>query len=488
MMKKKIISIIVLAIFLIAAFIYLNRVFASEHHYVNTTEDFKNLAKKTNIDVIFYGSSHSYTAFNPLIIDSICKTISYNLGSDALKIELTDLVLNESLKYTKPKLIILEVYPPSLLPVGGDQDKGYQLRAMDFVSNFSFLKLKKTVEIYNPNEYLGVYFPLIRNHSKWNEFNYFNLNKRKDLDYKKNFFFNGFLGSLNTMNEKDQQTFANFKTHPIKNETSNSWLKEEAKEKIKDFVNMAKKSGAEVLIISSPDPRARVFFNYYFYEEMNDFATSMNVKFLNLNDYYNEMQLDIKDFKDNSHLNTYGSIKATKFLSDYLNNNYNLPNRSSEPVWKDEIYKYEDFKYDFFEFEKKSFYTRIDKELLKNIFVKSVSVTRNNKRELLFNITFDMNKTNFKILDNYKLAIHIYPFVNDKSSLSEASKLKNSSYDQFNVNIENEDGSNNIYLGTKIKRIEKIELFLFRKSGYNGVLGERIIIKNMSFKKVTDGK
>src|SRR5690606_36655726 len=107
MMKKRIIYIIILLFFLTAAFIYLNRIFASAHYYVNAIEDFKELANETNIDVIVYGSSHAYTAFNPLIINDISKTISFNLGADALKIGLTDLVLNESLKYTKPKLVIL---------------------------------------------------------------------------------------------------------------------------------------------------------------------------------------------------------------------------------------------------------------------------------------------------------------------------------------------------------------------------------------------
>lgn len=482
MMKKRVISIVVLLAFLTAGFIYLNKVFASDHHYVNTTEDFKTLSKKVNIDVIIYGSSHAYTAYNPLIINDICKTISYNLGSDGLKISLTDLVLNESLKYTRPKLIVLEVYPPSLQPVTGDADKGYHLRAMDFASNFSLLKFKKTINIYDLNEYLGVYFPLIRNHSNWNTFDYFNLNKRKMLDFEKNFFYGGFLGSLNIMNETDKKILADFKSKPKILEASNPWLKEDSKKYIKDFVELAKESGAKVLIISSPDPRARVQFNYYFYQEIKDLSTSLDVSFLNLNDYYEEMKIELDDFKDNSHLNTSGSIKATKFLAEYIKENYKLADRSSEMIWKEESQKYDAFKEEYSEIEKKYFLSEINKNLSKDLFINSLTIKRVNKSELLFNIALDTNKTVFKNLDQYRMGVHLYAEDDDLKSLNEASKLKKAKYDQANIVLSTQKGSLNLKLETKVKHIKKIEIFLFNAAGYDGIIGDRVVIDNVIFK------
>ncbi len=483
-MKKRIISIVVLVGFLITGFIYLNKIFASNHHYVNTTEDFKKLAKKTNIDVILYGSSHAYTAYNPLIINDICKTISYNLGSDGLKISLTDLVLKESLKYTNPKLIILEVYPPSLLKVEGEVDKGYHLRAMDFVSNFSFLKLKKTIEIYDPNEYLGVYFPLIRNHDKWNSFNYFSFNKRKYLDFEKNFFYGGFLGSLNVMNDEDKKKYANFKAPPLTNDPSNKWVKEDAKNHIKEFVSIAKKNGSEVLIISSPDPRARPAFNYSFYQEIKDFSSTMNVPFLNLNDFYEEMNLTLDDFKDNSHLNTYGSIKATKFLANYLKSNYVLPNRTSEKIWKDEMVNYDIIKNEFYDIKIKSYSTVLNKNLSPDVVLNKLSIIRKNNRELLFNINFDSINTDVKNLDKYRLAVHIYSHDDSLALLNKSSKLKNAKYDQTNTILESGKAFTSFNIQTKIVNIKKVELFLFNKKGYDGIIGNKIMIDDISFKNL----
>ncbi|MFK5982773.1 MAG: hypothetical protein QM499_07660, partial [Flavobacteriaceae bacterium] len=66
-MKQRIFSILGFLILFVGMFIYLNKLFTSSNHYNNTFEDFTELANKTNIDLIFYGSSHSYTAYNPLI-------------------------------------------------------------------------------------------------------------------------------------------------------------------------------------------------------------------------------------------------------------------------------------------------------------------------------------------------------------------------------------------------------------------------------------
>src|SRR5690606_553524 len=139
---------------------------------VNTTEDFKELAKKTNIDIVFFGSSHIYTAFNPLVINKNCDLISYNLASDALLLPITDLVLNESLKYTKPKLIVLEIYSAGFANPITKSQKGHQLRALDFVSNFSIEKIYRVGKLYENNEFLGAFSPLIRNHNEWNNVNY----------------------------------------------------------------------------------------------------------------------------------------------------------------------------------------------------------------------------------------------------------------------------------------------------------------------------
>ncbi|WP_443634538.1 hypothetical protein ABXT64_05370 [Candidatus Marifrigoribacter sp. Uisw_064] len=480
MKRKTTVSILSFLVLFSLVFIYLNEVFKSEHHYINTSEDFTVLAEKTNIDVIFYGSSHSYTAFNPLIVDDICKTVSYNLGSDALKVELTDLVLVESLKKTKPKLVILEVYPPTLRPVKGKEDKAFHLRAMDVVPNVSLLKAEKTLKIYEPKEYLGVMFPLIRNHSKWKTNKFFNLSRRKKLDSTKNYFYGGFIGAINVMSLEEQEKYKDFNKEPLNNDPNRSWLTDLAKEDIKRFVDLAKNTGAEVLIVSSPDPRARVSFNYYIFSELETLCHSLDISFLNLNDYLNEMNLNVIDFKDNSHLNTYGSTKATMFLANYIKEHYSLKDRSTDDVWKFSQKKHAEFKNMYSFFKPVSFKRELNETVLKFITIKELEILSYQKEKLNFRVKLDSSFIGSGEENKYRLAIHIYPKDDHKEMLSDRNKSIKRNYDLDDFVL---DGKNNFSLeiNTKIKNIKKIELFLFDKDGYKGVIGERVKIKDIFF-------
>lgn len=318
-MKKKILSIAVFVVLFFGTFYYLNKAFSSEHHYVNTIEDFKKLSKETNIDLVFYGSSHSYTAYNPAVFNKICNTVSYNLGSDGLRMCFTDLILEESLKFTKPKLIVLEVYDASLTLPKTDKAKGYQLRALDVIPNYSIAKWKKISEVYGEDDYLSIAFPLIRNHDKWNEVNYINVSRRQELDSSKQLFYNGFIGSKKTIKEVGK--FKDFKIQRIIKDTTKSQLGRVAKKSIQEFLYKAKANGSKVLVISSPDLRVPFKKNNYFFSELEALLEKNDTPFLNLNDHYQEMDLEVKDFRDPGHLNINGANKASVFLANYIKEN-----------------------------------------------------------------------------------------------------------------------------------------------------------------------
>lgn len=480
MMKNKIISIVVLLIFLLIGFIYLNKVFSTSHYYVNTSEDFKALAKKSNIDLIFYGSSHAYTAFNPLIFNKEVSIISYNLGSDALRITVTDLVLQESLKYTKPKLVILEIYQHSLVFPDDESGKGFQLRALDFVSNLSFLKFKKVMDIYQPKEYLGVYFPLIRNHDKWHEFDYFNLSRRFDFDMSENFYFNGFLGSNLILDGEEREKYKDFRSKHPYIDTKRSEFNELAKEDLRNFIAIAKKAGSEVLIVTSPDPRIK-YWNNYFFEELKNFCASLEVPYLNLNDYYNEIDLKITDFKDFSHLNTVGSIKTSKFLADYLKENYNFKDRSADPIFKEQTKDYDTLKANFKPFAPVLYTQKVNKTLFNELVISDIALLKEQKDKLSLTINLKDKSQKPLLLDNYRLAIHVYPSKKDFQALNETSKSRNLDYEVHGYVFEKDINEINVTFDSNIRNIEKLEFFLFDKGGYKGVIGEKVILDSIYF-------
>lgn len=342
-MVKKVITYSVAFLFFVFTFNYLNNVFSSKHRYVNTINDFKQLSKETSIDVLMFGSSHSYTAYNPLIINQEANILSFNLGSDALRVSLTDLILEEALKHTTPKLVILEVYKGSLQPIDTERAKGYQLRGLDIIPNTNLKKIGKVLDIYDSDEYLSVLFPLLRNHSKWHEVELFNNNKTLSFNPKDNYYFSGFVGSIDTIkNQKQRERFYNFRNKKIEKKLNEELLSLESKQDIKRFIDIAKENNIDVLIVSSPDLRSR-YNNYTLFDQLAEFCSELDVPFVNLNDHYLKMKLNINDFKDPGHLNTFGSNKASKFLADYINKNYSFPDRKNDLHWKNSEKKFKDF-------------------------------------------------------------------------------------------------------------------------------------------------
>jgi hypothetical protein len=229
-MKKR--AVFGFSLFLLLGYLYLNKAFSSNHYYINTTEDFVELADKTNIDVIFMGSSHAYTAYNPIIINDQCNTISFNLGSDSLLMSLTDLLLTEALKYTSPKLIVIEAYTGSLFVKYTDEVKGHQLRALDFVSNLSPMKFTKTRKLFSNDEFIGVYSPLVRNHANWSDVGFINLSKRRVLDDNNVFFNSGYLGALAVLTEEVKTNYQNFRNKNITKDSSVVRIKDKTKNEI----------------------------------------------------------------------------------------------------------------------------------------------------------------------------------------------------------------------------------------------------------------
>ncbi|PHS62299.1 MAG: hypothetical protein COB12_10920 [Flavobacterium sp.] len=467
--EKKIIKsgITFLAIFSIV-FIFLNKAFSSIYYYTNTIEDFKSLSNKTNIDLIFYGSSHSYTAYNPVIFNKKCKTVSYNLGSDGLRMIFTDLIFEESLKYTHPKLVVLEVYSSSLTMPETKEAKGYQLRGLDFISNFSINKAIKVNQVYEPKEYLGVYSTLIRNHEKWNDLN---LSQRYNFDKNRVYYNSGFVGSYRIIKENDKLKFKDFKTKKNNQKTIKNSLTEQSKRELQRFINIAKQNGIKVLIVSSPDLRS-FYLKENIFKGLEFFSAKNNIDYINLNNYYKEIGLTIEDFRDPGHLNSYGANKTSEYLAKYISEHFILKNRSNDVVWQKIEKEYDNYKESITIYKPKVVYEKtLNKRLTEGVILKDFKIIKKNR---LLKIIFNL-KTDKSLLNSMRLGVNLYPTNKELKHLS--SKRKESGYNFESKNtIINDSEKAQIEIITSINEIEKIKVFLYDKEKYNGVIGETIWI------------
>ncbi len=478
MLKKPIYKpVIVFLVLFVAAFIYLNKVFATRNVFVNVYEDYTTLSNKTDIDILFYGSSHSYTSFNPVVLDEICKTNSFNLGSASLHISLTNMMLNNTLELTNPKLIILEIYNGSLPIPKARKAKGFQLRALDITPNNSIEKYNKVKNIYSPKEYLGVYFPLIRNHTKWYEYNFFDLTRRQELNSNYLFFYRGYRGHFQELKEKT--LYKDFKKVTPPKDTKVKFFNNKTKEDISNFVKTAKQKGIEVLIVTAPDLKAR-YNNYAFFDELNSLCEDLKTPYLNLNDYYKELDLSLNDFMDISHLNIYGGTKTTAFLANYINKHYSFTDRSSNQVWLSANKTYLDSKDLLIKTENSTYHQILGKKLIDDVIIKEVLIKKSNRK---YNITISIDESKM-FADDYKdlnISFKIFPY--DKDKLSDKSKLKKWNFDKVDIKLKEEGSLLKFQLISKIPDIEKIEIFLYNTHKYSGVIGNKITLNNILFEK-----
>jgi len=474
-MKKTLKKLLFLGFLISGVFMYLNMVFKTPHFQENTRKTFNALSSKTNIDVIFYGSSRSFRTFNPLIVDAYANTVSFNLGGEAQRVPITDLILEESLKKTNPKLAVLEIHNYSLRFPEDPKRKGVQLRSLDFVSFHSINKLNKVLKYYAPKELLGVYFPLIRNHEKWKNRKYFRLDKSiKTKDY----FNRGYLGSMDKFNDEDEK-FIEFNSESIIPKRGKKTITEIDKNNILTFISIAKQNNIDVLIVSAPDMRSK-YHNYTFFDELNDICIEQGLNYINFNDHYKELNIGYDDFQDPGHLNIHGSIKASVFLSNYINKHYNLPDRSTEELWKENQKLLEDFNDISNSVKERIFEKKISAPLLENVTINNVKVIgTKNKYRITLNVSNpDAVET---YLSNYNLGVHLFPKKRDKHLLKKWSKKKDWDFDLVNVNLEKQQDSIYFELDSSIKNIDKIELFLYHKDGYKGIIGKKLSVDAIDF-------
>jgi hypothetical protein len=479
-MIKRAASVLIFIVSFVAIFVYLNKIFVSTHRYVNTFEDFIALSKKTNVDIIFYGSSMAHTAYNPLVINHFANSISHNLGSDALRLPISSLVFQESLKHTTPKLVVLEIHDGSIRYPPNKEIRGLQLPALDFISNYSFNKVRTINEIYGNDKTLSTMYPLFRNRTTWNKISPFKLSKRQKVDTARYFYFGGHYGLIKPIDSLNRVQYKGFRTNPIKEIRKKVTITGREKESLTSFIQLARKKNIEVLIITSPYIQAR-YNDYSFFSELKGLCDSLKVNYINLNNRYNEIGLNLNDFSDKLHLSKQGSIKTSQFLANFINNNYAIENRSHEDIWIATDSIYQKVNDQFAKREGQIFERKLASSLTKEIEVKNIRIVKNRNR-MIFSIIIDNNDRLENDLKKYKLAVYIYPKEEDIKQVDGRRRELSKYFDQADVLLKNYNDTINFKLSTKIEKIEKIKLFIYNSEKYSGIIGESVFYDEINFK------
>ena len=269
-------------------------------------ESFHSLPDNS-VEVIVYGSSHSYRGFDVRELYEKYGIGAYNYSWNWQRINTTKAFIKDSFSSQKPKVVIIESYFTNELL------KDSEINAEIYYSRY--LHDKKVINDYvheclgnNLKTNLAFYMPLYAFHDNWIDISLKSLIPPTYNGELQNTM--GFCGSSAVMeldipdqNSKSQQSFS-----------------QEAIDNLDEIVNFCRENGADIVFYTTPFE-----WVYEYANAMKEYCNSRNCAYINTFDYFDEIGIDEKkDFADDGHLNSYGAIKVADYIGDFISKNYKL--------------------------------------------------------------------------------------------------------------------------------------------------------------------
>lgn len=239
-----------------------------------------------SMDVLFFGDSESYSAFSPQFLKKEYDYNSFVCGTPGQKICDSYVILKESFKTQKPKVVVLETN-----------------------CLFRGLAQKKNDDVVLNT--LTEHVPLFANHTRWK------MVVRKMIP------------KSHTLRNSKQKGFVVRKSvQPykggayMKKTTKRKKIAKDIKQYLKQMQELCESNGATLLLVSTPSAKN---WNYKKHNSVQHWADKNGVDYLDLN-LDKEIGIDWKkDTKDGGdHLNYAGAKKVTHAVGEYFQTHYHL--------------------------------------------------------------------------------------------------------------------------------------------------------------------
>ena len=260
--------------------------------------------EKNSIDILFLGSSHTYTAFNPYLIEEKTGLNGYILATQQQPIWITYYYYKEALKYQKPKYVVIDVH----MLISSDSEYAQEQVNRDAIDKMKWSRNKfdvinLSVKKEDRNSY---YFNIIKYHSRYKELN--------PIDWKT--VFNGY-----TIDNKGYKRL-NFQGNQydknsigINSEVSSIFYKNT--EYMEKIIKLSNENNINLLLVKTP-----AIYSKEDYSKLNFVKIYAEENKIKLIDFIGEnmiSELDYKtDFYDKGHLDGEGSDKFSNEFIKYL--------------------------------------------------------------------------------------------------------------------------------------------------------------------------
>lgn len=293
---------------------------------------------KNTIEVAMIGSSPVYPYFATPMMWGEYGITAYPISSNLQRPVAATYLVDEVRKTQSPQLYIFEM-------------RMYTARETDITNNMAYTRgvtdnMKyswnrvKTINamVDDVSERYTYYFDIFKYHSNWKtlvlpeQLKSFRYAK---LDPQKGYVIKDEVGPCEMVD-----------TSAI---TESIPMPETQEKHLYELLDYLKVNDLQALFVLSPtvmEEEKQKMFNY-----MEDMIVDYGYVFLNMNDYYEEIQLDFAtDFSDyGGHTNALGAEKCTRFLTDYIVSQYSLTDKRGDKRYSKWDAAYEQWKQEFAE-------------------------------------------------------------------------------------------------------------------------------------------
>lgn len=318
-------------IFLTLIFIIISLSFLKVMTYIMKPSDIalNNIAgfygeEEDSLDMVYIGGSACYVYYEPLRAFEQNGIASYNFAASTPQVELYKMMIKEILKTQEPEVIVIDARTLQYREKDAPPDEVHYRNVLTgmplSINKMQFIH--ENVEKYLNEDDTSYYFDIIKYHR--------DLSNAKINDQIKmifNQYENPLKGFRFIIRWQKQNLIVNDtdKKTPIAEETEKILI---------DLLEYCKTTECNYLFVVSPyveQESHKENFNY-----ISEIVNQYGYDFLDANDYYDAMKLDsYTDFFNYSHVNIFGADKYTDFLSNYLKENYNLPDRREDENYEE---------------------------------------------------------------------------------------------------------------------------------------------------------
>ncbi len=286
--------------------------------------------KKQNFDVIFMSNSYLFTAYDPLLLNSLTGLSAIHIGTSARRLCYEPFILKQILKEQTPKLVVLDISSTTIVIPDSDHSWFFNNKA---ISNFS-ISLEK-IKLLNSLIPKNRYDIWLQSFSKTSRILY-NLTTERELKYYTHS--NSISGKVLGYNIKVTQNPKEL--NKVKDDFDELYLKEPSNVKTKynviDEISISKIH--EILDIAEKYSNIEfLFINNVKIDASKEYKPSIdlikaktksyknvNVLELNTKEAKRDLGLELEDFHDLGHVMLTGSLKVTSYFSDFINKTYDF--------------------------------------------------------------------------------------------------------------------------------------------------------------------